>query len=224
MGGKKNKKNDNQGNKPEIVGNFNFGQGGGNSNQDFKFDFLGPSAKDQDDDGADRRGGRREPPLQRGSVFDFAGKDAQLVPLIQQKLGTMVGKTSGYFETLPKTVQRRISALKKLQNEKGDLDKEYEKELSALEEKYRKKFEPLYEKRAAFVAGSVEPTDADLVPEEEKSEKEETSEQKPNEEQKSTKKEEKKRRKQKRKRKQKQKRRQRNQRNPRVLVKLFEAP
>jgi hypothetical protein len=33
---------------------------------------------------------------------------------LQKQIGTLVGKNSGYFETLPKDVQERIKALKNL--------------------------------------------------------------------------------------------------------------
>ena len=64
-------------------------------------------------------------------VFDLAGKDgsltrssvtnplAAILPMIQKKLDTLVGKPSGYFESLPTVVQHRIKALKGLQVNNG---------------------------------------------------------------------------------------------------------
>jgi hypothetical protein len=38
-----------------------------------------------------------------------------LLPMLQKKFANLVGKSSGYFESLPKPVQDRVKALKNLQ-------------------------------------------------------------------------------------------------------------
>jgi len=94
--------------------------------------------------------------------FDFGGKDAAMLPFIQQRLGHLIGKSSGYLESLPEPVQNRVKALKKLHERKSEFDKEYKKELLALQEKFDKLIEPLYDRRRQLVQGTAEPTEEEL--------------------------------------------------------------
>lgn len=48
----------------------------------------------------------------------------------------MIGKSSGFVETLPKQVQARIQALRDLQDTHDEHETEYQKELKALQAKY----------------------------------------------------------------------------------------
>jgi len=122
-------------------------EGSKGNNPSFKFDFN-PSGS--------QSGSRAAP--------SFASSDVQsaLVPLMQKKLGTLIGKDSGYLESLPKSVQNRIAVLKHLHKNKTDLDAEFKKELQALEAKYRSLFEPLYAKRTGIVGGAVEPSATEI--------------------------------------------------------------
>jgi len=93
-------------------------------------------------------------------VLNFDPSDPaiqSLIPLMQKRLGSVLGKSSGYFESLPKPVQDRVRALKKLQSSQGDLDQQYKKELLQLEAKFRELAKPLYEKRRDIITGSYEP-------------------------------------------------------------------
>lgn len=78
---------------------------------------------------------------------------------MQSKLATMVGMPSGYVDTLPKVVKRRIKALKKLQVDSLKVEAELAKEILALEAKYASKFEPIWDKRREITTGSYEPND-----------------------------------------------------------------
>lgn len=71
---------------------------------------------------------------------------------IQGRLNTLVGKSSGYIESLPPAVQARIKALKDLQSEHKKLDKQMQNEITEIEKKYAKLAEPLYEKVGCFEA------------------------------------------------------------------------
>ncbi|KAL1416475.1 hypothetical protein MTO96_000752 [Rhipicephalus appendiculatus] len=62
-------------------------------------------------------------------------KDPKVLAALQSKLGVVVGTSSGYIESLPACVKRRIKALKKLH------------------------VDPFYEKRHQITMGKVEPTD-----------------------------------------------------------------
>eukprot|EP01114_Cavostelium_apophysatum_P012661 TRINITY_DN288_c0_g1_i5.p3 TRINITY_DN288_c0_g1~~TRINITY_DN288_c0_g1_i5.p3 ORF type:complete len:407 (-),score=169.52 TRINITY_DN288_c0_g1_i5:33-1253(-) len=114
------------------------GKGGPQKGEDFKFDFGGNKA---------------------GGLSKEA--QAELLPVLQQKLDTLIGKSSGYFESLPKSVQIKVQALKHLQAKADDFDTEYRKEVAALEEKYKNLKDPLLNRRADIVSGS-EPTEDEL--------------------------------------------------------------
>jgi len=112
--------------------------------------------------------------------------NTELLNAIQGRLGKLVNKPSGYIDSLPTEVKRRINALKNIQLEQLKYEKEYRAELAELERKYLKKYQPLFEKRSSIVNGKVEPTDAECeyeesdMDEDEKEEKvEEKKEEKP---------------------------------------------
>lgn len=81
---------------------------------------------------------------------------------MQAKLGSLVGRSSGYIESLPAVVQRRVTGLKGIQKDHAKLEAEFQEEVLQLEKKYFAKFTPLYEKRANIVNGAVEPTEAEV--------------------------------------------------------------
>lgn len=78
--------------------------------------------------------------------------------MIQGKLGSLVGRSSGYVESLPAPVRRRVAGLKGVQKEHSKLEAEFQEEVLELEKKYFAKFTPLYQKRADIVNGAAEPT------------------------------------------------------------------
>ncbi|KAK9390208.1 hypothetical protein V1515DRAFT_589547 [Lipomyces mesembrius] len=96
-----------------------------------------------------------------------------LISMIEGKLGTLVGRSSGYIESLPGPVKERISGLKGLQKEHATLESEFRKEILELEKKYAEKYKPLYERRAKIVAGDVEPTEEEIAAGKEEDENEE---------------------------------------------------
>jgi len=123
---------------------------------------------------------------------DRAAAQAALLPILQRRLGSLVGRSSGYFETLPKPIQNRVKVLKTLQHKKDEFDAEYKKEFAALEKKYREKKQPLFERRTAIVNGASDITAEELAEvEKEEKEKKEKAEQEQKEEKKEGGKEEK---------------------------------
>lgn len=82
--------------------------------------------------------------------------------MIQGKLGSLVGRSSGYIESLPASVRRRVAGLKGVQKEHSKLEVELQEAILNLEKQYLAKFNPLYEKRAKIVNGLTEPTDAEV--------------------------------------------------------------
>ncbi|KAJ8653863.1 hypothetical protein O0I10_010430 [Lichtheimia ornata] len=92
----------------------------------------------------------------------FTGNPA-LISMLQGKLGTLVGRPSGYIESLPESVKRRINGLKYLQSQHAELEGKFQEEVLALEKKYLELYKPLYKKRAQVVAGEYEPTDEEVA-------------------------------------------------------------
>ena len=82
--------------------------------------------------------------------------------MIQGKLGTLVGRSSGYIESLPAPVRRRVAGLKGVQKDHSKLEVQFQEEVLELEKKYFAKFSPLYEKRSKIVNGAAEPTDDEV--------------------------------------------------------------
>ena len=91
----------------------------------------------------------------------------------------MVGRSSGYIESLPPSVRRRVAGLKGIQTEHAKLEAEFQEEVLQLEKKYFAKFTPLYEKRASIVNGKAEPTDAEVEQGEKANDDEENADQSP---------------------------------------------
>jgi len=79
--------------------------------------------------------------------------------MIEGKLGKLVGRSSGYIESLPEDVRRRITGLRGVQKEHSKLEAQFQEEVLQLEKKYFAKFTPLYETRAKIVNGLEEPTE-----------------------------------------------------------------
>jgi len=82
--------------------------------------------------------------------------------MIQGKLNTLVGRSSGYIESLPTPVRRRINGLKGIQKDHTKLEAAFHEEVLELEKKYFALFTPLYEKRSKIVNGQAEPTEAEV--------------------------------------------------------------
>ena len=82
--------------------------------------------------------------------------------MIQGKLDTLVGRSSGYVESLPASVRRRVAGLKGVQKEHAKLEGDFQEEVLQLEKKYFAKYTPLYEKRARIVNGASEPTESEV--------------------------------------------------------------
>ena len=94
------------------------------------------------------------------SIF---AQNPALVSMMQAKLGSLVGRSSGYVESLPEPVKNRVTGLKGIQKDHAKLEAEFQEEVLQLEKKYFAKFTPLYEKRAKIVNGDSEPTEAEVA-------------------------------------------------------------
>ncbi|KAI0490738.1 NAP-domain-containing protein [Xylaria cf. heliscus] len=104
----------------------------------------------------------KEEDLDRVAAASIFAQNPRLVQMIQGRLGSLVGRSSGYIESLPAAVRRRVAGLKGIQKDHSKLEAEFQEEVLQLEKKYFAKFTPLYEKRAEIVNGKVEPTDKEV--------------------------------------------------------------
>ncbi|KAK3103524.1 hypothetical protein FSP39_019850 [Pinctada imbricata] len=94
-----------------------------------------------------------------GEIAAQLMQNPSVLAALQDRLGSIVGSSSGYIQSLPKSVKRRLKALKKLQSEAVKVEAEFYKEVHELECKYAARYTPLFEKRKEVVTGSKEPTD-----------------------------------------------------------------
>ncbi|EFY97617.1 nucleosome assembly protein [Metarhizium robertsii] len=103
-----------------------------------------------------------EEDMDRATAAAIFAQNPKLVQMIQGRLGSLIGRSSGYIESLPPAVRRRVAGLRGVQHEHSKLEDEFQKEVLELEKKYFAKFTPLYEKRAAIVNGQTEPTEEEV--------------------------------------------------------------
>ncbi|RCI13628.1 hypothetical protein L249_5513 [Ophiocordyceps polyrhachis-furcata BCC 54312] len=96
------------------------------------------------------------------TAASILAQNPKLVQMIQGRLGSLIGRSSGYIESLPTPVRRRVAGLKAIQKEHSKLEAEFQEEVLQLEKKYFAKFTPLYEKRFGIVNGKVEPTEEEI--------------------------------------------------------------
>ena len=89
-------------------------------------------------------------------------KNPQAMAMFQERMDELVGKSSGYVESLPKSIQKRIRALKKLNVELVEVQREFQKAQTELEKKYLTNCQPLFNKRAEIVTGTYEPTESEF--------------------------------------------------------------
>jgi len=119
--------------------------------------------------------------VETGSTAAELMKNPALVAAIQAKLNGLVGAPTGFIDTLPECVKRRLNALKNIQVECAHLEGRFYEEAHQLEMKYAELFKPLYVRRTKIVNGSYEPTDEEaewVEPGEDEENKDEAEEEK----------------------------------------------
>ncbi|EGN94275.1 hypothetical protein SERLA73DRAFT_143890, partial [Serpula lacrymans var. lacrymans S7.3] len=90
------------------------------------------------------------------------GVQAAMLGLVQGRLADLVGKSSGYIESLPVEVKTSVEALKGVQVKQNELQNQYKRECLELEKKYLELQKPLYERRHAIISGSAKPTTEEI--------------------------------------------------------------
>ncbi|EIN03475.1 NAP-domain-containing protein [Punctularia strigosozonata HHB-11173 SS5] len=91
-----------------------------------------------------------------------SGFQATMAGLVQGKLQSLLGKSSGYVESLPVEVKKSVAGLKGIQVKHTELQNQYKKECLELEKKYLELQKPLYERRHAIVTGQAQPTPEEI--------------------------------------------------------------
>ena len=95
------------------------------------------------------------------AVTEGLMKDPKFLANLQAKMASMVGRSSGYLESLSEPVQARVRALKKYQLEYNELEAEFMRRICMLENEYRSRFDEVLQRRSAVVLGLMEPSDSD---------------------------------------------------------------
>ncbi|XP_044146036.1 nucleosome assembly protein 1-like 1 [Bufo gargarizans] len=86
-------------------------------------------------------------------------QNPQILAALQERLDDLVGTPTGYIESLPKIVKRRVNALKNLQVKCAQIEAKFYEEIHALERKYADLYQPLFDKRSEIINAIYEPTE-----------------------------------------------------------------
>lgn len=95
-------------------------------------------------------------------VEEIEDKDDELVSKmlnLPNVLAAMQNRSPDFIASLPKSVKRRIKALKKIQLEYSNIEAKFFQEVHQLECKYNELYMPLYDKRQKITNGAYEPND-----------------------------------------------------------------
>jgi len=88
----------------------------------------------------------------------LSGTHAHLLGLVQGRLAELIGKSSGYIESLPLEVKYSVEALKGIQTKQDELQAQLKREITELEKKYLDLTKPLFERRNGIISGKEVPT------------------------------------------------------------------
>ena len=83
--------------------------------------------------------------------------------MIQGRLGSLIGRSSGYVESLPPPVRQRVAGLKAIQQDHSKLEARFQERVLELEKEFFALYTPLYERRAKIINGSTEPTKEEVA-------------------------------------------------------------
>uniref|UniRef100_A0A8C5MAT2 Nucleosome assembly protein 1-like 1 n=1 Tax=Leptobrachium leishanense TaxID=445787 RepID=A0A8C5MAT2_9ANUR len=86
-------------------------------------------------------------------------QNPQILAALQERLDDLVGTSTGYIESLPKVVKRRVNALKNLQVKCAQIEAKFYEEVHELERKYAALYQPLFDKRCDIINATYEPTE-----------------------------------------------------------------
>ena len=78
-------------------------------------------------------------------------QNPQILAALQERLDGLVETPTGYIESLPRVVKRRVNALKNLQVKCAQIEARFYEEVHDLERKYAVLYQPLFEKRFEII-------------------------------------------------------------------------
>ncbi|KAI5229430.1 Nucleosome Assembly Protein 1-Like 1 [Manis pentadactyla] len=86
-------------------------------------------------------------------------QNPQILAALQERLDGLVETPTGYIESLPRVVKRRVNALKNLQVKCAHIEAKFYEEVHDLERKYAVLYQPLFDKRFEIINAIYEPTE-----------------------------------------------------------------
>ncbi|XP_038936256.1 nucleosome assembly protein 1-like 1 [Rattus norvegicus] len=86
-------------------------------------------------------------------------QNPQILAALQARLGSRVDTPTGYTESLPKVVKRRVNALKNLLVKCAQIEAKFDEDVHDLERKYAVLCQPLFDKRFEIINAIYEPTE-----------------------------------------------------------------
>ncbi|KAF7303532.1 NAP-domain-containing protein [Mycena indigotica] len=96
------------------------------------------------------------------STLGAAGVQSAMLGMVQGKLAGLVGRSSGYVESLPVPVRRNVEGLKGIQIKQTELQNQYKRECLELERKYLELQKPLYARRHEIIIGTSSATTEEI--------------------------------------------------------------
>jgi nucleosome assembly protein 1-like 1 len=99
------------------------------------------------------------------NVSQLLAQNPALLSALQSQLGSLVGKSSGYVESLPESVQERLKKLNELQQKQDRADRMMEREIRAIELKFAEMKAPFYKERAEIIEGKTDQSEPKGIPE-----------------------------------------------------------
>ena len=83
--------------------------------------------------------------------------------MMQNKLNNLIGRSSGYVESLPPAVRSRVAGLKAIQKDHAKLEARFQERVLELEKEFFALYTPLYERRTDIISGQTEPTEEEIA-------------------------------------------------------------
>ncbi|KAJ7191737.1 nucleosome assembly protein [Mycena pura] len=92
-----------------------------------------------------------------------SGMQSAMLGMVQGKLAGLVGRSSGYIESLSTPVKRNLEGLKGIQVKQTELQNQYKRECLELERKYLELQKPLYARRHEIIVGKAVATAEEIA-------------------------------------------------------------
>lgn len=94
----------------------------------------------------------------QNKLIATAMQDPKMLAALQEKLQTIEGMRSNFFETLPKPIKDRVYACRNIQKDFIRLETDFYDQVNKLEKEYHEKYLATYNKRKDIIMGDYDPT------------------------------------------------------------------